>query len=481
MRVAILGAGAGGIGLAVRLKKAGIGDFVVFEKADGVGGTWRANTYPGAACDIQSHLYSFSFDLNPDWSETYATQPEILAYLERCTDKFGVRPHVRCSTAITEARWSDDERRWRLTDEHGHHHEAEVLVSALGMLNVPTVPAIGGIEQFEGTTFHTARWRHDHELTGERVAVVGTGASAIQVVPAIAEGVGHLTVFQRTPPYVLPRMNPAFSDEDKQRFRNPWHARRHRWEIFRNYEKATLYRLDDERVEMMQMFAASYRDRKVDDPELRARLTPEYPFGCKRVLISSDWYPAMTRPDVALVTDTISHATGRGLVTVAPDGTSTEHELDTIIWGTGFRASEYLVAVDVHGRGGRRLRDEWRDGARAHLGMTVSGFPNFFMLYGPNTNQGGNSIIFVLETQAAYIVRVLKGMRRRRVRAVEVKRSVMDQSNRELDEAFEGTVWTACDSYFRAPNGRIVTQLPHPVSWYWRRTRRPWRREFQKI
>src|SRR5262245_23066176 len=358
--VAVIGAGAGGIAIGVKLKRAGY-DFTIYEKSDGVGGTWRDNTYPGAACDVPSHLYSFSFELNPWWSRTYATQPEILAYLERCADQYGLRPNLRTGIAIDEARWDGPAACWRLVAASGEDFTADVVVSALGMLNVPTIPDIRGADSFRGRAFHSSRWDHTKSLAGERVASIGTGASAIQYVPAIAPEVEHLTVFQRSPIWITPRLDRPYTPEEQRRFaRVPFAARRERWKIWWTYERAN-FKADGEQTIAQTALARSYLERKIADPDLRAKLTPDFPVGCKRPLISREWFPALTRDNVRLVTEEITEITPDAVRTA--DGE--EHAVDTIIYGTGFRASVYLTALDVYSTDGRRLRDEWRDGAEA--------------------------------------------------------------------------------------------------------------------
>jgi cation diffusion facilitator CzcD-associated flavoprotein CzcO len=464
--VAILGAGAGGIAMGIRLKRAGY-DFTIYEQSDGVGGTWRDNTYPGAACDVPSHLYSYSFEPNPWWSRTYATQPEILAYLEGCTDRYGIRPHLRTGTRIAEARWDASSLQWNLTTATGERVAADVLVSGLGMLNVPHVPPIPGAERFGGRAFHSSRWDHSRPVAGERVASIGTGASAIQYVPAIAPEVEHLTVFQRTPIWITPRLDEAYSPEQQRRFaRVPFAARRHRWQIWLTYQRANA-RADSEQTTMQTELARSYLARKVEDPILREALTPDYPVGCKRPLISRQWFPALNRDNVRLVTAPITEITESGVIT--SDGE--HHPVDTIIYGTGFRASEFLATVEVFGEGGRRLHDEWQDGAEAYLGLSVAGFPNFFMLYGPNTN-GVNSILFFHEAQSRYVMSALSAMRRFGIGAVDVRHRVMRRYNQRIQGAMEGTVWLAgCTNYFTAPSGKVVTQLPYSGGRYWLRTR----------
>jgi len=335
------------------------------------------------------------------------------------------------------------------------------------MLNVPYVPEIPGAERFTGRMFHSSRWDHSKSLAGERVASIGTGASAIQYVPAIAPEATHLTVFQRTPIWITPRIDRPYSPEEQRRFaRVPLAARLHRWKIWWGYERAS-FAEDAPQTAMQTALAQSYLERKIPDPDLRAKLLPDYPVGCKRPLISRDWYPALCRPNVRVVTEPITEITESGVRSA--DGE--EHPVDTIIFGTGFKANEYLSAIEVYGREGRRLHDDWRDGAEAHLGVTVAGYPNLFLLYGPNTN-GVNSIIFMHEAQVHFVMAALRAMTRGRLASVEVRRRVMGRYNRRLQHAMQGTVWLAgCRSYFRAANGKIVTQLPYSGGRYWLRTR----------
>jgi len=471
-----MGAGAGGLGLAIRLAKSGQRDFVLFEASDGVGGTWRANTYPGAACDVPSHLYSYSFALKPDWSKTYANQPEILQYFEDCADRFGIRPHLRPHTRITAARWDERARQWRLSDAEGGGYVADVLVSAIGTFTAPFVPQIDGLGSFAGPCFHSARWEHEHDLAGTRVAVIGTGASAAQIVPELAKEAREVLVFQRTPQWILPRSDKPFSEEQKRRFaHNPIAIRRHRREIYWAFENTIAFRHGDEVAGQLKTLALSHIDHRIQDDELRAKLTPDYPFGCKRTLVCSDFYKALVRDNVELVAEGIERVTPGSIVT--HDGR--ERPVDAIVLATGFKATEYLEGIDVVGIGGRRLHDDWAEVAHAYIGLTVSGYPNFFMLYGPNTNQGGNSIIVILEAQATYVLSALRAMRLRRAHAVDVRRDVMDAYNEELAQALAGTVWSdGCQSYFKNANGRIATQLPQTSRWYAKRTRRFRMREY---
>jgi cation diffusion facilitator CzcD-associated flavoprotein CzcO len=467
-RVLVVGAGFGGLALAHALAERGVDDVVLLERDDGVGGTWRANTYPGAACDVPSHLYSLSFAPNPNWSRTYASQPEILEYVEGCYDRLDVRRKVRTSTTVTAARWQDADRLWLVQDDRGGRYEAEVLVSAVGLFHSPVVPDVAGRSRFSGPQFHSARWDHSVDLAGRSVAVVGTGASAIQVVPAIAERVGRLAVFQRTPAWIVPRRDVPYTDDERRRFaEDPEEARLHRQAIADLFEQNTSFMTDDPTTPALAAYARDYLAHKVPDPALRARLTPDYPIGCKRVLVSSDFYPTVQRDDVELVTDRIAEVTPAGIRT--EDGT--ERPVDVIVWCTGFRATEYLRGIEVTGCGGADLHATWAGVPRAFLGMAVRGFPNLFLLYGPNTNQGGNSILLMLEAQAGYVAEAVATMARLGVAAVDVRAGAMARYSTELDESLAATVWNGgCDSYFRTASGDIVTQIPHTAGWYRDRT-----------
>jgi cyclohexanone monooxygenase len=467
-RVVVLGAGIGGMATAERLLRVGIDDFVLLERGDGFGGTWRWNTYPGAACDVPSHLYSLSFAPNPDWTSTFARQPEILTYLERVADDFGLRPHLRTGQTVTAMRWSDESSTWTIGTAEGDTYEADVVVSALGTFTEPKLPDIEGLAEFAGDLLHSARWDHDVPVEGRRIGVIGTGASAIQIVPTIAPAASHTTVFQRSAAWIVPRKDPAYTDEEKAAFREaPRTAKRHRGDIYRAYEERTSFQVDSPIEDVLEEFALGYLASKVADPELRAKLTPNYRIGCKRVLPSSTYLPAMQRDDVSLVTEPIVRVAPCGVETA--DGTL--HELDVLIAATGFDATGWLKGIEVTGRGDRSLRDAWSGGAHAHLGITISGFPNLFLLYGPNTNQPGNSLIFILEAQAAYAVRAIKAMARAGASSVDVKPDVQAAYVAAIDEAMQGTVWqSGCASYFHDEHGRVATQLPHPSRWYWKRT-----------
>jgi cation diffusion facilitator CzcD-associated flavoprotein CzcO len=465
-KVGVIGAGAGGIAMGIQLAAGGY-DFTIFDRADGFGGTWRHNTFPGAACDVPSHLYSYSFAFNPRWSKTYANQPEILAYLEKVAADHGLGAHLRPNTAITTLRWSDDLWRWTLGAADGRHYDFDVVVSAVGMLDVPNIPDIPGAQRFRGRQFHSACWDHSKSTAGERVASIGTGASAVQYVPAIAPQTGHLTVFQRTPIWISPRFDFPFTPEQHELFeRDPAVAQKLRDEAFDSYESSS-FDVGAAQTHDATELARGYLLRKVADPELRAKLTPDYPVGCKRPLMSRDWYPTLGLPNVSLETTAIAELTERGVRTV--DGV--EHRVDTVIYGTGFKAADYLASIDVYGTGGRHLRDEWNDGAEAYLGTLVAGYPNFFMLYGPNTN-GVNSILYIHEAQTTFIRHILDYMGSRGAQIIEVTDAAQRRYNDEIQAAMEDKVWLSnCNSYYRHPSGKVVTQLPYSGRTFFERTR----------
>jgi cyclohexanone monooxygenase len=464
-RIAVIGAGPGGLCMAIRLKRAGIGSFTVYEAADGVGGTWRHNRYPGAACDTRTHFYAYSFAPNPDWPRAYAHQPEILAYLERCVTRFGVRPHLRLNTPIVSARWQEDQT-WLLQTADGRSVTADVVVSAVGMLNVPKLPEIPGRADFAGTAFHSARWDTGHDLTGRDVAVIGSGASAVQIAPSIAGAARRLHVFQRSPGWVIPKFDKEFSVRERRRLaRVPLANRLERARIF--WRAPTTIGFDRllRGTTPLREVALNLLREQVHDEQVRRALTPDYPFGCKRLLISSDYLPTFNRSNVELVTTPIERISAAGVVTV--DGR--ERPVDTLIYATGFNAVDYLSTVDVTGRGGTRLHDLWKDAAYAYLGMTVPGFPNLFLLYGPNTNQG--SITFMLECQVRHVLNLVRGMAAGRYDLVEADERRTEAYNRRLDRRFTGAVWHHCTNYFTTATGRIPTQYPYSSPRYWLETR----------
>ncbi|ORA10184.1 flavin-containing monooxygenase [Mycobacterium arosiense] len=468
-KVAIIGAGFGGLGAAVALRRAGIDDLVIIEAADGVGGTWRRNTYPGAACDIQSHLYSFSFAPNTSWSRTYARQPEILAYLESVADDFDLRRHLMLDTTVRSLRRDPHTGAWDCRLERDGHPTtltADVVVCAIGLFGAAKRPDIDGLSDFAGPVLHTAHWDHDVELAGRHVAVIGTGASGVQVVPELAKTAGRVTVFQRTPPWMVPKDDRAYTATELARFRrSPLALRRTRWQIWKFQHDNTATFADDPVVTARTQIATSFLERTVDDESLRRALTPDYPFRCKRVLLGDDYYRALQRDNVELVTDPIARVGPASVTTMA----GAEVGIDVVVLATGFETSRYLSGIDVVGTGGRRLHEHWGDDPCAYLGVAVSGFPNFFMLYGPNTNQGGNSIVFILEAGARLVASAVSRLARHGG-YLDVRAEAEKRYNDALSADLERTIWTQCYSYFRSPTGRIVTQWPYTELDYARRT-----------
>ncbi|MCC5954306.1 MAG: NAD(P)/FAD-dependent oxidoreductase [Acidimicrobiia bacterium] len=468
-RIAVIGAGFSGIGLGARLRQAGVDSFTIYDKAHGIGGTWRDNTYPGAACDIPSHLYSFSFFRRSDWTRFCSPQAEILEYLDQCCQHFGLHDHLCLGTEITAFEWVDEPGEWRLHFRNGEVATADIVVSALGQLNRPIAPELPGLEHFAGTVFHSARWDHDHDLAGERVAVIGNGASAVQFVPEIAERTTHLTVFQRSPYWMLPRRNTRYSHQSRRAFAVvPGLEPLYRASIYLRIEGLfAAFKRPGWVARRLTDLSRKFMESEIDDPELRRMLTPDFPLGCKRVLFSSDYYPTLARPDVDLVDSPITHVTPDAIV--CADGT--EVPVDTIILATGFAATSFLAPLEITGRGGRRLADTWVDGAEAHLGMAVSGFPNLFMLYGPNTNLGHNSILLMVERQVDYLVGLIGAMATTGVRWVDVRPEVMATYNKELADELSTTVWDAgCSSWYKTDSGRITTNWPGYTFEYWWRT-----------
>ncbi|NQV22568.1 MAG: NAD(P)/FAD-dependent oxidoreductase, partial [Rhodospirillales bacterium] len=428
-RIVIIGAGSSGLCTAIHLKKAGIEDFVILEKGTGVGGTWYHNTYPGAECDVQSHLYQFSFEQKNDWSKPYGGQAEILEYLNHCFDKYEVRPYVRFGTAVTTAEWQDDDDCWLITTDSGKQLEAQVLVSGLGMFNDLKWPTIPGIDDFEGEYFHSARWNHDIDLTGKRIGVIGLAASAIQFTPELAKVAGQLTLYQRTANWVVPKGNTPHSEETLAKFRaNPELVTQSRAEIYDGWN--TLCTFNDKKILSGLEDAGMENIGVVTDPELRQKLTPHHPFGCKRPLFSDVYYPIFNQDNVELVTDTIERVTAKGIVSGG-----VERAFDVIVYATGFRTTNYLSSIDVRGAGGRKLADAWSDGPQAYLGVSTAGFPNLFMLYGPNTNQG--CILFMLERQVEFILRQLKRMDAENLAWIDIRPDVMAEFNDKLQVALQ--------------------------------------------
>jgi cation diffusion facilitator CzcD-associated flavoprotein CzcO len=469
-RVVIIGTGFAGLGMAIRLKQAGRDDFILLERAGDIGGTWRDNTYPGCQCDVPSHLYSFSFAPNPDWSRTFSHQAEIWDYLRDCAERFGITPHVRLNREVLEAAWNDEAGVWHLETSAGDL-TADVVVSGTGALSEPAIPDLPGLEDFKGAAFHSARWDHDFELEDKRVAVIGTGASSIQFVPLIQSQVEKLHLFQRTPPWVLPHSDRPITDPERRSYRRlPLLQRLMRSGIYWARETFVLHFVRPRFAKLPEGIGRRHLRKQVPDPELRRKLTPDYTFGCKRALLSNDYYPALTQPNVEVVTDGIAEVRSHSIV--AADGT--EREVDAIIFGTGFRVQDMPVIERVHGRDGLSLAESWRESMQAYLGTTVAGFPNFFMLLGPNTGLGHTSVVVMVEAQIAYVMDALRAMDRHDWRTLEVREEAQRAYNERIQKGLRGTVWNAggCASWYLDRSGRNTTLWPS-FTWRFReRTRR---------
>ena len=470
-RITVVGTGFSGLCMGVKLRAQGEEDFVLLERAGDVGGTWRDNTYPGCACDVESHLYSFSFEPNPNWSRLYAPQPEIFAYLKHVATKYDLLRHVRFHAKLVGARYDEARQLWVVTAEDGRVFESEVLVSGMGGLSNPAIPDIPGMATFAGKAFHSATWDHGHTLDDQRVAVIGSGASAIQFVPAIAPKVGKLTYFQRTPPWVVPKMDrPIRPDETADFAANPWRQRMARTRLYWTLEARFLaFKFKPEWMNLVAKVGKHRIRKHIKDPALQAKLTPDYTPGCKRLLISNEYYPALARTNVEVVTEGIREVVPQGVVT--QDGRL--HEVDTIIFGTGFKVQDPIPPGTVFGRGGRDLAEVWQHGPEAHMGIAVAGFPNFFMLMGPNTGLGHNSMVFMIESQAHYIVEALKAMKEHGVKAIDVKPQVQRRFVDGVQEELQRTVWqSGCKSWYLNEQGRNTAAWPGFTFAYRLKTRR---------
>jgi cyclohexanone monooxygenase len=469
--VGIIGAGPGGLALGILLRKAGFRDFTIFDREDGVGGTWRINTYPGLACDVKSHLYSFSFDLNSHWSRLWSGQQEILEYFEQCAQRYQLGPNLKLHTEIVSAEWDAETRTWRLTTANGNVYAFDIVVSAVGLFTQPILPELVEEQPFTGTLMHTARWDHRVDLTDGRVAVLGTGSTASQVIPEVAKVAKKVYSVQRSPTWILPKPDREYTNLQKWIFRHvPLAKRIYRTRLWvRSESNIGVIEHGSDKTQEFRDIALRMLESTVADEELRRKLTPDHPLGCKRLVFATDYLATLTQPHVEVVSSPARALRARSLVTA--DGA--ELDVDVVLCATGYAAADYLGQIDVVGESGTTLRQRWANGAHAYLGMAVPGFPNFFMLYGPNTNVGSNSVIFMLEAQARYIVRALKYMRRRGKSYVAVREDTMAAFLAKIDEWMTGTVWlTRCSNYFRAPNGRVVTQWPRSARVFWAMTRR---------
>ena len=469
-RVIVIGAGFGGLGAARALRERGVTDVTILERAEAVGGVWRDNTYPGAACDVPSPLYSWSWAINPAWDRRYSEQPEILAYLRAASEREGLTDLVVTDADVVACTLDEPSGTWSVRCADGTTYDADLVVSAVGQLSNPVVPSLPGADSFAGPAFHSAQWRHDVDLRSKRVVVVGTGASAIQFVPGIVDSVGTLTVLQRSAPYVVPKPDQEYQPHHHRAF--------DRWPALLRGERRTVFWASERlnaalggQVPWSKAFLATveaawrvHLRRQVPDAALRARLVPDYEIGCKRILFSNDWYPALAREHVGVVTEPLTAVEPAGVRTA--DGTL--HEADVLIWGTGFAATGFLAGIEVTGASGAALHDVWSDGARAHLGLAVPGFPNFFCIYGPNTNLGGSSIIGMMEAQAGYVAEVAARLASG-ARLVDVLPDVADAYDREMQTRLAGSAWRGCDSWY-VDGDRITTNWPGRVAEYQQRT-----------
>ncbi|MEU1625768.1 NAD(P)/FAD-dependent oxidoreductase [Streptomyces sp. NPDC020096] len=469
-RVAVIGSGFGGLGVGVRLRREGVTDFVILERADAVGGTWRDNDYPGCACDVPSHLYSFSFAPNAGWPRTFSGQPHIRDYLERVADTFGLRPHLRFNSEVRQARWNPAAAHWELRTAGGEL-TADVLVSATGPLSDPKIPDIPGLADFPGRVFHSSRWDHDFDLRGKRVAMVGTGASAIQIVPSIQPHVSRLTVVQRTPPWVMPRMDRGINAVEK------WlhgtvpathQARRGLLWLIREFQVGAFVKRP-QLMKATEQIARSHMRRAIKDPVLRAKLTPDYTIGCKRILLSNDYYPALAQPNTEVVTSALTEVRGPTIVTA--DGT--EREVDAIVFGTGFHVTDMPIGDRVIGADGRTLAEHWKDGMAALRGSTVDGFPNLLLVIGPNTGLGNSSMILMIESTLNYIADYLRTLDRTGAAALDARPQAVRSWNEALQRRMGRTVWNSggCTSWYLDAAGRNTTVWPGTTAEFRRATR----------
>ncbi len=467
--VGIIGSGFGALAVAVELKNAGHTDLRLWERADDLGGVWRDNTYPGAGCDVPSPLYSFSYEPNPRWTRRYALQEEIHAYIRGVADKHGITPLVQFGREVVAATWAEDSSTWTVTFADDTTETVDVLVSAVGQLSRPQLPPIPGIETFKGTSFHSAEWDHDFDPTGKRIAVVGAGASAVQFIPRLAAVAARLAVFQRSPNYLMPKPDKPYTAAHKALFKlAPMTQTAERggiWTIMEQFAKGLR---DDSTVgKVNKRIALRHLDKQVSDPALKAKLTPDYPIGCKRILFSNEFYPALAQSNVDVVTSAVTAVTPDGVI----DADGNEHAVDAIVYATGFDAQNFLESIDITGTGGQKLATQWADGAHAYLGMYVPNFPNLFVTYGPNTNLGGGSIIYMLEAQARHMRQALDRLQAGSFAAVEVTAEADEAYDREIQDKLDVSVWSHCENWYRHPSGRITSNWPGATLPFAKRTK----------
>ncbi|MBH0777674.1 flavin-containing monooxygenase [Nocardia bovistercoris] len=467
--ILIIGAGFAGLGMALELTRAGLHNFTILEKATDLGGVWRENTYPGAACDVPSPLYSWSYEPKSDWPRRFSEQADIHAYMREVARKHDLTRYIRFGVEVTDAEFDESTGQWHVTTADGATHTADILVPAVGQLSRPALPNLPGIDTFEGPAFHSAEWNHDIDLTGKRVACIGTGASAIQYIPRIQPEVAHLTLFQRSAAWVLPKFDTEYSATHKALFKYlPPTRLAERFAIWSLFEFLALALTDIPAIKTpIIAIADRHREKQVPDPILRAKLTPDYAAGCKRGLFSNDYFPALAQPNVTVETTTIEAITPTGIRTT--DGVT--HEVDVIIYGTGFKGTEFLAPMNIYGRGARKLADTWSpEGARAYLGITVPDFPNMFMMYGPNTNVGSGSIIYMLESQARYIRQAAQHLSTH-PHPLTPHPTTEQSWDTWLQRRLETTPWNFCSSWYRNASGRITNNWPGATALYRWKTR----------
>lgn len=470
VRVVIIGAGYSGICLGIALKRAGIDAFTVLEQASRVGGTWRDNTYPGCSCDSPAFQYCYSFEQKTDWTQRWVSHAEILRYLEHCVQKYHLTAHIRCGVTVASAVFDTAAQVWRVTTDAGEEYTSELLVSAVGQLNTPLIPDLPHLTEFAGRQFHSAQWDHGTHLAGQRVAVLGTAASAIQLIPEVAQVAARVAVIQRTPNWLLPRGNRPFSAAEQARFaRYPVWSRAYRWwQWLRHEVRFPVFRAQRWLARPLATIAQAYMRRTIRTPERQQQLVPDFPIGAKRILISDDYYECLNRANVELITSPIARIEPHGIRLTDGD----RIDADVLVFATGFRATEFLGHIDIRGKEGIRLHDLWRDGAQAYLGMSVSGFPNFFLMYGPNTNLGHNSIVFMIECQARYIVDAIRTLEMHALRTVDVRADVQAKFDQRQQARLARTVWAQTPtSWYTHSSGRITNNWAGSTIEYWWRTR----------
>lgn len=478
--IVIIGTGFSGMGAAMKLRDSGREDFVVLEKAHDVGGTWRDNTYPGCECDIPSHMYSFSYELNTEWSKSFSGQEEIWAYMRKVADEKGIRPYITFGVEVTGAAWDDARKVWTVRTKDGEDYEARVVIAGVGGLHIPNVPDILGADTFAGPKFHSAQWDHNVDLAGKKVVVIGTGASAIQFIPIIAKEVGHLTVFQRTPAWVLPKKDKPTPEWRKKVFAKvPGAQRAYRNALYWALEaRAVGFNGHVKILPVAEKIVKRYLAKKVPDAELRAKLTPDYRLGCKRVLQSNTYYPTFLRDNVTLSTDGVAEIVKDGVI----DANGVKHEADIIIYGTGFHVIDAFDYLDVTGKGGVNLAEQFREhGTETYMGMTINRFPNLYFMLGPNTALGHNSVVFMIEQQTKFIVKMLDEMDNRGAVAAEATLGAQTEFNKEIQKLVEKGIWTqgGCTSWYLDSQGKNRTIWPKFTFQYWWETRKVETKDFE--